>query len=405
MTGRIGARARHLVGTTAVAMVLMAGPVLLASASVSSASPPPWSNANVCGQAQYGFSSCNAIVRVYAPGAAGDHGGHGGGGGTPAGYSASQLRTAYSLTTSPTGHPVVAIVDAYGDSHAYSDLTTYRSTESLPAITQCTSNLTAQTCFDQVTQTGATTGLPSNNGGWDEEQSLDVDMVSASCPQCSILLVDANTASNPNLAAAENEAVALGGVVVSNSYGGAEDTTDAPAYSHAGVAIVVSSGDNGYLKGSSSPADYPTVVAAGGTSLTSVSPRVESAWSDAGSYCSTAYAQPSWQTGVVSGCSMRAVSDVSSDADPNTGVAVYDQSWMVFGGTSVSSPFISGVIATAGNWASFGTNGASYIYSHTAGLNDVTTGSNGKCRTALCKAGPGWDGPTGLGSPHGTSGL
>jgi subtilase family serine protease len=404
MTGRGGAKARHIVGAATVAMVLVAGPVTLAASAGSSASPPPWSNARVCPAAQYGYSACNAIVRVYAPGDHGNRGG-GGGGGTPAGYSASQLRTAYSLTTAPTGHPVVAIVDAYGDSHAYSDLTTYRSTEGLPAIAQCTSNLTSKICFDQVTQTGSNSGLPRNNSGWDQEQSLDVDMVSAACPQCSILLVDSNTNSNANLATAENEAVTLGGVVVSNSYGGPEDTADAPAYSHAGVAIVVSSGDNGYLSGSSSPADYPTVVAAGGTSLSNISPRTESAWSGAGSYCSKAYALPAWQNGVISGCTTRAVSDVSSDADPNTGVAVYDQGWWVFGGTSVSSPFISGVIATDGHWASYGTSGASYIYSHGSGLYDVTSGSNGNCGTAVCNAGVGWDGPTGLGSVNGTAGL
>jgi subtilase family serine protease len=136
-----------------------------------------------------------------------------------------------------------------------------------------------------------------------------------------------------------------------------------------------------------------------------VSPRVESAWTGAGSYCSNAYTQPSWQGGVVSGCANRAVADVSSDADPNTGVAVYDQGWYVFGGTSVSSPFISAVIADAGNWASFGTSGASYIYSHKSGLNDVTSGKNGSCGTALCVAGTGWDGPTGLGSPNATGAL
>jgi subtilase family serine protease len=391
-------------------MALVAAPVLLAGTGGVSASPPPWSNANVCAAPAAGYAACQSIVRVYAPGANPGHGnGRPGGGGTPAGYSPSQLRTAYNLTTNPTGHPVVAIVDADGYSNAFSDLTKYRTQYSLPTIAKCTSNLTAGVCFDQVTQSGATTGLPTDNASWDQEQALDIDMVSASCPQCSILLVDANSASNANLAAGVNEAVALGADIVSNSYGGSEDTTpsDVAAYSHAGVAIVVSSGDNGYLKGSSSPADYPSVVAAGGTSLTSVSPRTESAWKDAGSYCSTAFSTPTWQTGLSTGCSSgRAVSDVSSDADPNTGVAVYDNGWLVFGGTSVSSPFISGVIATAGNWASFGTNGASYSYAHSTGLYDVTSGTNGRCLgTPICTAGAGWDGPTGLGAVNGTNGL
>jgi subtilase family serine protease len=339
---------------------------------------------------------------VYAPGAKPDRGAG------PSGYTPAQLRAAYNLTTNPTGHPVVAIVDAYGFSNAFAYLTYYRNQFGLPTISKCTSNLSSSLCFGQVTQTGATTSLPNDNASWDEEQALDIDMVSASCPQCSILLVDANSASNGNLAAGVNEAVALGAVVVSNSYGGAEDTTpsDVAAYSHAGVAIVVSSGDNGYIRNSSSPADYPSVVAAGGTSLTSVSPRTESAWTGSGSYCSQAFATPSWQSGLSTGCSSRAVADVSSDADPNTGVAVYDGTWWVFGGTSVSSPFISGVIATAGNWTQFGTSGPSYIYSHKTGLNDVTTGSSGNCKNSpICKAGPGWDGPTGLGSVNGVSGL
>jgi subtilase family serine protease len=401
MTGRIGASTRHFVGATAVAMVLMAGTVVLAGTGGVSASPPAWSNANVCAAAPHGYANCNAIVHVYS--------GRGRpGGGTPAGYGPAQLRSAYNLTTNPSGHPVVAIVDADGYSNAFKDLTTYRNQYGLPAISKCTSNLTASLCFDQVSQTGATTSLPSDNASWDEEQALDVDMVSASCPQCSILLVDADSASNANLATGVNEAVALGAGVVSNSYGGQEDTTpsDVAAYSHAGVAIVVSSGDNGYIRGSSSPADYPSVIAAGGTSLTSVSPRTESAWSGSGSYCSQAFATPSWQAGLTTGCKMRAVADVSSDADPNTGVAVsYGGGWWVFGGTSVSSPFISGVIATAGNWASFGTSGPSYSYAHSSGLKDITSGSNGHCLTVICKAGTGWDGPTGLGAVNGTNGL
>jgi subtilase family serine protease len=325
--------------------------------------------------------------------------------GGPSGYGPTQLRTAYNLTTTPTGHPVVAIVDAYGDSHASSDLTTYRSYYGLSAIPTCSPALLAtKTCFAQVAQSSSSR-MPHDNMGWDEEQALDLDMVSAGCPQCSILLVDANSASWSDLATAENYAVSLGANVVSNSYGGGENTTYASAYSHAGVAIVASSGDSGYQNQPSSPASYPSVVAAGGTSLSSVSPRVESAWTGASSFCSSAYSQPTWQAGVVSGCGMRGVADVSSDADPNTGVAVYDQGWYVFGGTSVSSPFISSLIASAGNWSSFGTTGASYIYSHRTSLNDVTSGKNGSCGTALCVAGAGWDGPTGLGSPNGIGSL
>jgi hypothetical protein len=133
----------------------------------------------------------------------------------------------------------------------------------------------------------------------------------------------------------------------------------------------------------------------------------ESAWSGAGSGCSTLNAKPSWQTSATS-CSGKANADVSAVADPNTGVAVYDSTayqgakgWMVFGGTSVSSPIIASVYALSGNTAGYP---ASYTWTHASGLFDVTSGSNGSCPTSVwCKAGAGWDGPTGLGTPNGTT--
>lgn len=352
----------------------------------------------VCPAPTPGTSECDALVRAAAAVAAVAPGTN------PPGYSPTQLRKAYSLPATTTGHPLVAIADAYGDSHGFSDLTAYRAQYGLPKMSDCKSHLTAKVCFQRVTQTGATSGYPANNKGWDEEQSLDVDMVSAVCPQCSILLVESNTPSDTDLGTAVNEAVALGAVVVSNSYSGSEDTAVESDYSHAGVAIVASTGDSGHQSSPATPAGYPSVIAAGGTSLTSISPRVESAWSGSGSYCTT-YAQPSWQSGVVAGCAKRAAADVSSDADPNTGVAVYDKGWWVFGGTSASSPFISGAIAATGNASAFGTNGASYMYAHASSLNDVTSGSNGTCSGPMCHARAGWDGPTGLGSPDGQGAL
>jgi subtilase family serine protease len=199
---------------------------------------------------------------------------------------------------------------------------------------------------------------------------------------------------------------------VSNSYGGGESSSETSSentyYNHPGVAITASSGDGGY--GVEFPAASRYVTAVGGTSLSKASNTrgwTETAWSGAGSGCSSYVTKPAWQTD--SGCSRRTVADVSAVADPNTGVAVYDSTsyqglkgWLVFGGTSVASPIIGTVYALAGNASAV--NYGSYPYSHTSSLYDVTSGSNGSCGgTYLCTAGAGYDGPTGLGTPNGTS--
>jgi len=281
----------------------------------------------------------------------------------------------------------------------------YRAHYGLPACT------TANGCFRKVNQTGVQGSYPRGNTGWAQEISLDVDMVSAVCPNCHILLVEATTNSFSNLGTAENTAAALGASAISNSYGGGESSAetgyDSSYYNHPGVAITVSSGDSGY--GVQYPAASPYVTAVGGTSLTTAGNArgwSETAWSGAGSGCSSYEPKPSWQTD--SGCSNRTVADVSADADPNTGVAVYDtyatSGWLVFGGTSVASPIIASVYALAGNQSTVGYG--SYPYGHTSGLNDVTSGSNGSCAGSyLCTAVPGYDGPTGLGTPNTAAGF
>jgi len=300
----------------------------------------------------------------------------------------------------------VAIVDAFDDPNAASDLAFYRNIfyPSLPAL-----NTTGAT-FTQVK-----IGSPRTDGGWAQEISLDVDMVSAICPTCNILLVEANSNTYSDLMAAVDYATAHANYV-SNSYGSGEFSTEGSLdlhFNHPGTAITFSSGDGGY--GVEYPAASPYVTAVGGTSLNfSSGVRVsETAWSGAGSGCSAVEPQPTWQgsvTNISKYCSRRAVADVSAVADPNTGVSVYDTwrdaygsgtGWMVFGGTSVASPIVASVYALAGNATSFG----SYPYITTLpSLFDITSGSNGRCRRAptLCNAGPGWDGPTGLGTPNGT---
>jgi subtilase family serine protease len=243
------------------------------------------------------------------------------------------------------------------------------------------------------------------------EESLDVDMVSAICPNCHIILVEANSTSVPDLGTAVNTAVSLGARYVSTSYGSPEfssETSYDSYYNHPGVAITASAGDSGY--GVEYPAASRYVTAVGGTTLTTASNArgwSETAWKGTGSGCSAYEAKPSWQSGLP-GCANRINTDVSADADPATGVAVYDTysqgGWLYEGGTSAASPIIASVYALAGTPAP-GTYPSSYIYAHQpAGLFDVTSGSNGSCSPAiLCTAGAYWDGPTGYGTPNGTA--
>ncbi|MFJ2578016.1 putative Ig domain-containing protein [Kitasatospora aureofaciens] len=328
---------------------------------------------------------------------------------TPSGYGPSDLASAYNLPTSAGTGATVAIVDANDDPNAESDLAAYRSQYGLPACT------TSNGCFKKVDQRGGTT-YPTADSGWAGEISLDVDMVSAVCPNCHILLVEADSATMDNLGTAVNTAVSMGAKYVSNSYGGPEDATDTTSdssyFNHPGVAITVSSGDSGY--GAQYPAASQYVTAVGGTSLNRASNArgwSETVWGSsaggngAGSGCSAYDPKPSWQKDT--GCANRTVADVSAVADPATGVAVYQtyggSGWNVYGGTSASSPIIAAVYALAGTPAA-GTNPASYPYAHPGSLNDVTSGANGSCSPSyLCTAGAGYDGPTGLGTPNGTA--
>ncbi len=327
------------------------------------------------------------------------------------GYGPSSLQSAYALPSSTAGSgETVAVVDAYNDPNAASDLATYRSDWGLPAC--------GTGCFEQVNEEGHTSPLPAAAGstGWDVEESLDIDMVSAICPLCHIILVEANSADTADLGAGVNAAVSLGADFVSNSYGGSESssdsTYDSEYYNHPGVAVTASAGDDGY--GVSYPAASPDVTSVGGTSLSTASNSrgwTETVWGSSsggegtGSGCSADSSKPSWQTDT--GCSKRTDNDVAADADPNTGLAVYDTysegGWLEVGGTSASSPMIASVFALAGTPAA-GTYPSSYIYKHTSSLFDVTSGANGSCSPAyLCRAEVGYDGPTGWGTPDGVT--
>lgn len=347
--------------------------------------PRPGPAVRVCGTVPDGYARCQAWIRTDIKGMARPD--------TPSGYAPSDLQMAYALTSSSKNGgsgETVAIVDAYDDPNAASDLAVYREQYGLPPCGASTECFTKQKYGTQ------------SNTGWAEEESLDVDMVSAICPKCKILLVEASSAGSAALSTAEKYATAHADYV-SNSWSGNEGSKKFDGdYDVSGVAITAATGDYGYNPTAQWPAILPTVIAVGGTDLTSVYPRKETAWADAGSGCSKVYAKPSFQTGLRTGCSMRAQADVSADADPYTGVAVYDSfhqaGWEVFGGTSVATPIVASVFALAGNTS---TNNPGNLYANSSNLNNVTSGSNGSCGAPLCQAGPGWNGPTGLGTPHG----
>jgi hypothetical protein len=329
------------------------------------------------------------------------------------GYGPASLTSAYKLPSSSTVTNV-AVVDAYNDPNAVSDVATYRSAWGLPA---CNTSTEAG-CLTVANENGLASPLPEDSGdtGWATEESLDVDMVSAICPSCHIFLVEANTPDFSDLGTAVNSSIAiLGADFVSNSYGGgdssSDSTYDSDYYQHAGAAVVASAGDDGY--GVSYPAASQYVTSVGGTTLTTASNTrgwTEKVWGSSaggegtGSGCSGFEAKPSWQHH--KGCQNRIDNDVAAVADPNSGVAIYDTydqgGWLEVGGTSVSSPIIASVFALAGLPAA-GTYPSSYPYAHPGDLYSVTKGANGTCapHNFLCHGEKGYDGPTGLGTPHG----
>jgi subtilase family serine protease len=348
---------------------------------------------------------------------------------SPTGLRPADIQSAYKLDTASTAGKgsTVAIVDAQDDPTAEADLNVYRATFGLPACT------TANGCFKKVNQSGAVAPLPAPDFGWAMEISLDLDTVSATCPNCNILLVEANSPQDSDLMAAVDTAARFPNVVaISNSYGGSESATTRDLDSHLvhpGIAITAGAGDWGY--GVSWPASSAYVTAVGGTTLTRASNSrgwSETVWSGTGSGCSANEPKAGWQHD--SGCGNRTVADVAAVANPSTGVAVYDSyngcptdfvnqllcsllitlglkpgaaGWLQVGGTSLGTPLIAGVYALAGNTRSTAyPNPTKYAYDNASSLFDVTSGNNGSCGGSyLCTAGVGYDGPTGLGTPNG----
>jgi hypothetical protein len=341
----------------------------------------------------------------------------------PVGYGPKDLHSAYNLpdlgSTDGQGQ-VVAVVDAFDDPHAESDLATYRRHYGLPACT------TANGCFRKVNQSGQQSHYPAANADWAVEESLDIDMISAICPKCHILLVEANSEFLGDLANSVDVAVSLGAKYVSNSYGYPgllKSTSDSVRhfYDHPGVAVTAASGDSGYQPssglspGTDLPAAFPEVIAVGGTSLLPAANSrdwAEITWPFSGSGCGKSFQvtqpKPVWQ--MDKGCGRaRTANDVAAIADPVFGVAVYDSygepGWLVAGGTSASSPIIASVYALAGP-PDPGTYPASQLYQSHSSLFDIIAGTNflssKNCTPAyLCNGQHGYDGPTGWGTPNG----
>ena len=383
--------------TTTVGTVLMLfaltfftyGSTALA-APVATAAPATQhlSYVNACAAVQAGYARCLALVATLAGSnipLSVKHDANPTGGNPP--YGPSDFHNAYALPTNASGTPTVGIVDAYNNPNLASDLAHYRSGYGLPPCT------VGSGCLKIVNQNGGSK-LPPGNTGWGLEESLDVDMVSAICENCHILVVEGNAPSNADLGTAVNTAVKLGAIAVSNSYGenefSSENTPCASYYNHKNVAITASTGDSG--PGVSYPAVCHTITGVGGTTLNPNGS--ETAWSGSGGGCSAYVKIPKWQNSSVTKCSRRAVADVSADADPNTGAYVYDTygygGGLQVGGTSESSPIIASVFALAGNVSSTARPDSLLWANYSKGcLFQV-----GSSRYAY---------QTGLGSPNGTS--
>jgi Subtilase family len=418
----------------------------------------------------------------------------------PEAYTAScfapqDLRNAYFPNQQPEA-PVsppqtIAIVDVYNDLNAEADLNHYSKEFGLPELSKCTGGAVSD-CFEKLNQTGETKNLPfpqtkesretteaecNNEGkeaackeaqeadGWAVEVSLDIEVSHAICQNCRIVLVEARSSSFPDLEEAEKTAAGVGATEISDSWGGSEQgrtpaEDNASPFNHPRIVITAAAGDNGYLNWAAEkeeergfpdyPASSPHVVAVGGTRLrlgTGNAWAEETVWNGSGAGgggCSVQLAAPAWQLSTFDwpsvGCGGRAVADISADADPYTGVAIYDStpesptegapSWIPVGGTSLASPIIASVFALAG-----GADGVEYpaktLYENQPklpnALHDVVSGSNGECKKKplfqsngtsscstteeainsnclgelKCNAAPGYDGPTGVGTPEG----
>jgi len=380
------------VPSRALALVAFAAFVfaLNAYATPSNAAAQPQ---KVCGPAGVMMARCHALLSVNGVGTFASS--------SPTGLSPATIKSVYNFATSLTAGAgkTIAIVDAYDDPTAEGDLAVFSSQYGLPACT------TANGCFAKVNQTGGAS-YPRKNAGWALEISLDVQWAHAIAPGANILLVEATTNSFADLLAAEDYAKGHA-QYVSNSWGASEfsgENSYDSHFSHSGVSFFVSSGDAGL------PAEYPSsspnVISVGGTTLhfSGSTFTGETGWSSGGGGCSTYETATSAQAGFkgygqVNCAGKRATPDVSLDADPASGVSVYDstryqgqQGWFKVGGTSASSPMWAGRSAVAGSAVD-----SAYVYGSSITYRDITSGNNGAaCLIGydLCTGRGSWTGAT-----------
>ncbi len=344
---------------------------------------------------------------------------------SPTGLPPSAIAGVYGLTGLAPGGAgagqIIAIVDAYHDPGALSDLNTFDGRYGYAPLSACSSLGQSGPCFDQVFAQGST---PKTNSGWALEESLDIEWAHAEAPAAKIVLVEAASNSNANLFGAVTYANNLGATEVSMSWGGSESSSETSFdadMTHPGTLYTASAGDSGH--GAEYPAASPDVIAVGGTTLngcsgTSCAFTSETTWSGSGGGISADEPLPGYQSsyaGPVFGATtikaltggQRGIPDVSFDANPNTGVSVYDSTryngqsgWFTLGGTSVGAPNWAGILAAGAAAGMTALQGAAAIYvsGYSTNLRDITSGTNGTCGTD-CTAGRGYDLVTGLGSP------
>ena len=350
----------------------------------------------------------------------------------PGSLTPQDLDVAYSLPaeTPSSSLQTIALIDAFNDPTAERDLATFDTQFGLPSCTA------ANTCLRTINEHGHAGPLPRKDGGWAYETSIDLEMAHAICQGCRLLLVEARSEAWSDLGQAVNAAAAADASEINNSYEStSEENEQAPTlaaqyYDHPGIIVTASAGDCGYLgqspecegppAGVSFPASAPGVISVGGTTLSEdAGSWASSVWSGSGGGCSSIFNAPAWQTEastwIATGCgTARLVADTTVVGDPRTGVAVYDSTplrpggprfgWSIAGGTSVSAPIIAAEFGLAG-----GSLGVAYpsstLYAHLGdarALYDIQSGGNGVCGGALaCQAAPGYDGPSGVGSPVG----
>jgi subtilase family serine protease len=361
--------------------------------------------------------------------------------GPAGGYTPKQLAAAYGINPGAKTKQTVAIVDAFGNPSARADLNAFDHQYGLPMETAKS--------FKVINQNGLASPLPTPDEGWAGEITLDVQSVRAVCHACKILLVEADTNDNVNLAKAVNQAVKRGAKIVSNSYGGPEGHDQQSAYKHKGVAILASTGDDGWYDWDNvnadvpstnmpqTPASFPSVVGVSGTSLylnPNGSRASETVWNGngpadldgastvtalgyepgaAGGGCSTLFAAPSYQRhakgyGTLGCGAKRSGTDIAAIADPFTGFDVFetfdwctnpdtsvcpftsaDNGWSTFGGTSLASPVVAGLWGLAGGPLKGVPSAGKTLYDnfkHKKGTYDVTVGGTGGCNTQSPRA-------------------